>query len=211
MHILVTDRLACPRCGPGYGLVLLADELHERRVLDGGLGCPNCRDRYPIEGGFADLRPAPRSAGPEGGNPVGPLAPDDPEAALRLAAFLGVERGPGLLLLHGPSAGHAERVAAMVADIEVLAAHPDLADVPQAPGVSRIRAGHRLPLQSASLRGVLLESGRGSRLLDEAVRTLAPGARLVLLRPGADAARKVEAAGLELLLEADAAVVGVRK
>ena len=61
MHILLTDRLACPRCGPEFGLVLLAHEVRDRRVLEGDLGCPNCREAYPVREGFADLRPPPRT------------------------------------------------------------------------------------------------------------------------------------------------------
>ena len=38
MHILLTDLLFCPRCGPQHGLILLANRLEERRVLDGWLG-----------------------------------------------------------------------------------------------------------------------------------------------------------------------------
>ena len=30
MQLLLTDRLSCPRCGPGFGLILLADRLADR-------------------------------------------------------------------------------------------------------------------------------------------------------------------------------------
>ncbi|HWK89996.1 MAG TPA: Trm112 family protein, partial [Longimicrobium sp.] len=58
MHILLTDLLTCPRCGPEHGLVLLADRIEERRVVRGRLGCPNCRETYPVAGTVADLRVA---------------------------------------------------------------------------------------------------------------------------------------------------------
>lgn len=60
MQLLLTDRLTCPRCGPTFGLILLADRMSDRRVRDGRLGCPNCRDSFPIVDGFADLRAPPR-------------------------------------------------------------------------------------------------------------------------------------------------------
>ena len=66
MNIGLVDHLVCPRCGPPFGLVLLAHEVRDRRVSEGEFGCPNCRDRFPVEGGFADLRPPPRGAGPDG-------------------------------------------------------------------------------------------------------------------------------------------------
>ena len=55
MHLALTDRMICPRCGPGFGLILLAHEVRDRRILEGDLGCPNCRDQYPVRKGFADL------------------------------------------------------------------------------------------------------------------------------------------------------------
>jgi len=95
MHIALTDHLTCPVCGPEHGLILLADRIEERRVLEGTLGCPACRERYPIVGGLADLRPRP--AGPLPGPESAPtLGPQD--RAFRLAALMGVAEGPGFLL-----------------------------------------------------------------------------------------------------------------
>ena len=77
MNVALTDHLVCPRCGPPFGLVLLARDVRDRRVREGEFGCPNCRDRFPVEGGFGDLRPPPRAVvgagggwrcGPDGGN-----------------------------------------------------------------------------------------------------------------------------------------------
>ncbi len=81
MHILLTDVLSCPRCGPAHGLILLADRIAERRVLEGILGCPNCRARYAIAGGFADLR-----------RPIDEAAAQD--AAAAEAAVPGPDRAP---------------------------------------------------------------------------------------------------------------------
>ncbi len=63
MNIGLVDHLVCPRCGPPFGLVLLAHDVQDHRVRAGEFGCPNCRDRFPVEGGFADLRPPPRGVG----------------------------------------------------------------------------------------------------------------------------------------------------
>lgn len=228
MHILVTDRLACGRCGPGFGLILMADELEDRRVLAGALGCPNCRERYPIEGGFGDLRPSPRTSlgggavspddeapaeeevdGPEAGE--GERSGSEVEAALRLAAFLGVERGPGMILLVGPPARHAERIARMIDDIEVVAARPELRRAGEVAGVSRVAVASPFPFQSAAFRGVALAGETGAARVPGAIRLLVPGARLVLMAPPPGAARAMEEAGLELLLEAKQAVVAARK
>lgn len=81
MHLLLTDRLTCPRCGPTFGLILLADRMVERRVLQGTLGCPNCRDSFTVRDGFADLRAPPRGDLPEGRAGADPAArPASPQA-----------------------------------------------------------------------------------------------------------------------------------
>lgn len=69
MNVLLTDHMVCPRCGPPFGLVLVAREVADRRVRRGEFGCANCRDSFPVEDGFADMRPQPRSPAPprEGG------------------------------------------------------------------------------------------------------------------------------------------------
>src|SRR5512142_2083643 len=116
MDLRLTDLLACPRCGPPHGLVLLADRVEDRRVLEGLLGCPNCGGRYPVRAGLADLR-VPGEAGarapaatPESGSapaaagvasPVAAVAPvaesvsgaetrAGAAAATRLAALMGL-------------------------------------------------------------------------------------------------------------------------
>lgn len=69
MDVGLSDLLTCPRCGPGYGLVLLPYEASDRRVRTGVLGCANCRERYPVEEGVADLRVPRAGAGGSGGGP----------------------------------------------------------------------------------------------------------------------------------------------
>ena len=54
MYILLTDALTCPRCGPEFGLLVLADRMEERRVIEGRLGCANCRSAFPIRDAAAD-------------------------------------------------------------------------------------------------------------------------------------------------------------
>ena len=66
MNVSLTDHLVCPRCGPPFGLVLLARDVRDRRVRQGEFGCPNCRDGFPVVGGFGDLRPPPRRPEPSG-------------------------------------------------------------------------------------------------------------------------------------------------
>ncbi len=228
MHLLVTDRLSCPRCGPTFGLILMADDLRDRRVLEGALGCANCRERYPVRGGFGDLRPPPRGPLPEfgmsdsvrvggGSSPVpdAPVehstSPDDPaEAAFRLAALLGVREGPGLILLAGGWASLAGRLAARIDEIEVVALDPALHGAGEEAGVSRLTAGAGLPFFSSALRGVALEGAQLAEWEGEAIRVLAPGARLVVRDPPPGLSSRLEARGLQPLLETRRYVVAQR-
>jgi uncharacterized protein YbaR (Trm112 family) len=207
MHLLVTDRLICPRCGPEFWLVLVSKRLEARRVQDGFFGCPNCREEYPIEGGFGDLRLPPRS-----GEAAPPLSwEQDSEGALRLAALLGVRVGPGYLLLGGSCAAYAPAIAALIDEIEVLASHRGLRTAVDAPGVSRMTTSAVLPFRSHTLRAMALDGDGQEVRLGEASRTLATGGRLVLLNPSPGAPEEMRTAGFDLLLDEERAVVGVRR
>ena len=127
MHILLTDRLICPRCGPGFGLILIADRLENRRVIEGSLGCPNCRDRFPVERGFGDLRPPPRSTRSDAPDTEPPVSPP----AVEVAALLGLTEGAGNVVLIGDLAGHATELAGLVREEELA--------IERGPGVSEFR------------------------------------------------------------------------
>ncbi|HVG45212.1 MAG TPA: Trm112 family protein [Longimicrobium sp.] len=206
MHILLTDILSCPRCGPEFGLVLLADRVEERRVLEGRLGCPNCREQYPVRGGMLDAR---LSAAPpvETGGSADADTVDNAGAAVRLAALLGLADARGTVLVAGPGAALAAEVAALVPELEVVALAAEPVEGEEQPGVSRIAAGAGLPFRARTLRGVALTGGADPALLAEAVRVLQPGARLVVERAPAGAAELLSGLGAQVMLEQEGTVV----
>ncbi len=203
MHILLTDILRCPRCGPEFGLVLLAERVEERRVSAGRLGCANCREMYPVAGGEVDLR-VPGTAGlPEGGVAAGP------DEAVRLAALLGLSEAWGSVLLAGAGADLADALAALVPGVEVVHAVGRPGAGEGEGRLSRVMAGAPLPFAPGSLRGVAL--GReAAGLAEEGVRLLAPGGRLVVEGAPAGAAEGLAAAGLRLLLDQEGWLVAER-
>jgi len=207
VHLLVADRLVCPRCGPPFGLILLAERVVERRVLAGSFGCPNCRDRFAVVDGFADLRPPPRKPLPEPSTP--PPQPDSGDG-LRLAAFLGITEGPARVLLAGAASPHAASLVELVPELEVAAMDPALRAVPPRTGVSRMAAGAVLPFQSHTFQGVALAGEDGARLLAEAVRVLAHPGRIVLLDAPADLRSGMEGAGLRVVLDEGGVLVAER-
>lgn len=208
MHILLTDLLTCPRCGPDFGLILLGDRIEDRRVLEGRLGCPNCREKYAVRGGFGDLRAPPRNPLPPVVDELEPV--DDEERVIEVAALLGVREGPGHLVLVGPVGRIAPALAERIEGVEVVTVTPDLRAWDESPGVSRIAAGPGLPFQSRRVRGVLLDGPAGAPYLRDAIRVVGPGGRVAAVDAGEDVRSTLEEGGLEPVLDDRGVVVAAR-
>jgi uncharacterized protein YbaR (Trm112 family) len=204
MHILLTDVLTCPRCGPEFGLILLADRIANRRVLEGWLGCANCRERFRIEHGFADLRFD--ALEPQVHGSDSSAAAD----AMKIAALLGVTEGPGLVLVTGPGAAHAGVIADLIPGLEMIAAWAPLAAEPERAGVSRLAAARGLPIRSASMRGVALTAAPADAELAEAARVLAPRARVVVASGATEVAEQLTERGLRILAQDESTTVAER-
>lgn len=202
MHILLTDITSCPRCGPGFGLILLVEEITDRRVQHGWLGCPNCRERYRIADGVADLR--------GGGEPLEPSAAAAPGThdAARLAALAGVTHGPAYLLVAGPASAHAAALAELLPEVHVIAAAGEAGSAHT--DVTRLLVARALPFYSGRLAGVVLSGAAAAALLEEGARVLAPGGRLVLEPVPGDAADRIERAGLRMMAVAPDVAVAAR-
>lgn len=198
MNVALSDLLTCPRCGPGYGLVLLPNEVKDRRVASGLLGCANCRERYPVEGGVADLRAGPALEEMAAGGP------SSREAAVRLAALMGLAESRGTVVVAGPASVHAAELSGLVDGVEVVAV-----DGMPGPGVSPIRVSETLPLRNGAAAAVALTGSR-TALVAEAARVVGPAGRVVLEPAPAGARERVEEAGLTVVLEEDGVLVARR-
>jgi uncharacterized protein YbaR (Trm112 family) len=192
VHILLTDILTCPRCGPEFGLILLADRITERRVQEGTLGCANCRTQYPIRNGalYMDATPAALT---------GVASPD---AAVRIAALTGLTHGSRYAIMAGPAAQHAPAVAALIDGLEVIAIAEARAGAPPAEeenGVNPLGVTGVLPFTNARVTGVALTGAMADALLEEGARVLSPVGRLLLDPAPADAEERLRAAGLRVL------------
>lgn len=221
MDTALSDLLTCPRCGPGYGLVLLPTELREGRVEAGVLGCANCRERFEVARGVADLRVG------AGGGEVGESASDPGsesastpagvgdagEEAVRLAALLGLAEGGGTVVVAGPSAAVAGRIREVVEGVSVVSVVSVTGSsgigARGGVGVSRLLADVRIPLREGALRGVALTGEWASRL-EEGARLVSGAGRLVVEPAPADARERLEAVGMDVLLEQDGVVVAAR-
>lgn len=202
MHLLLTDVLTCPRCGPDVGLILRADTMSERRVREGALGCPGCRTDYPITGSVARF-------GDRG--PVAREKPSfDPEAATRIAALLGAGTPGGFVLIVGAAARAAGTIASMDIETEIVAASADAADLAVAEGVSCMTIGTALPFCSGRLRGVWLSGDAADAMLEEGARSTHALGRLVLEPATENAEERLAAAGLRIAARQGRTVLAVR-
>jgi uncharacterized protein YbaR (Trm112 family) len=225
MHLALTDRLICPRCGPEFGLVLLAHEVRERRVLEGDLGCSQCKQTYPVRGGLGDLQvlgddpeppPSEESRTPDTDPEPSPSEesrpPDtDPEEVLRLGALLGVTEGPGTLLVQGPAAGMGKALSALIGGVEVVGVHSSLVDADEEEGLSRLLLGPTIPFFPSSFIGVALSGEVGEDWVKEAARVVAPGSRVVVLNGGSETKEQLLSLGMSVLLEEEGTVVARRE
>jgi uncharacterized protein YbaR (Trm112 family) len=203
MHILLTDLLTCPRCGPNFGLIVLAERLDDRRILEGRLGCSNCRESYPVAAGVADLR-HPRSPELRAITP----APPDPERAFRAAALLGVRGANANVAILELQGTVAPEVAGIVTDVHVLGMTPETPAGAHAAGIlSRIMTGQRIPVRDRSLQGIAILGLDPADLLPEVARILRPGARVVLDPAAPGAAESLRQMDFEVQLEQDGVVV----
>lgn len=205
MHITLTDRLTCPRCGPGAGLIVLMDEVADRRVVSGSLGCPVCRERYPISGRVADLRlgdageatgPAPAGveARAEARAEVRAAADDvEPgvagaggradEAAVRVAALLGLGEGSGFVVLDGPDAlAVAARLRGLAPEYEPVVVVPEAgAAAAGASAVSALMIDAALPMADSLMRGAAyVGAAPAAERLAELVRVVRPTSRVLV-------------------------------
>jgi uncharacterized protein YbaR (Trm112 family) len=211
VQLTLTDRLTCPRCGPTFGLILLANRLVERRVHDGVLGCPNCRDSFPVVDGFTDLRAPPREALPAG--LAGTVEDADgalPTEADKVIALLGIPRGPGTAVLIGRPARHAWVLAEAIEELQVVAVDPDLKAWPDSPDVSRLACAPGLPFFSRTLRGVVIDGRLGPDMIREAARVVAPMSRVVVVGPQPGVDRALLDEGLSVLAADPETVVAAR-
>jgi uncharacterized protein YbaR (Trm112 family) len=191
MFIELTDHLRCPADHAESYLVLLPDEMQERSVRAGRMGCPVCGRTYALSDGVLDL----------GGGEVA-LPETTLLTAEALTALVGLSGPGGYMVLVGRPAAAWREVVERNRGVGLVAVNPPAA-VKDEPGISVLRSGV-LPLKSRSMRGVVLGRpfGVDAGWVREAARVVLPGLRVVGEGPVPDPSI------LELMAEAGGAWVG---
>jgi hypothetical protein len=151
-------------------LVASADELVDRHIVRGELGCPVCEARYPVREGVVDF-----AAGAS--LPGAYVAREG--MAVRAAALLGLAEPGGVVVLAGEWSAAANEMLAMTENVQLLALGYT-SGLRSGGALSLALIGDVLPLAAGSVRGIALDAAHATpSLLAGAARALAPGGRLV--------------------------------
>jgi hypothetical protein len=176
MHVDLVESLRCPRGHADGWLVASADDVIERRIARGTIGCPQCGAEWRIvDGELALDSGAPVAPGPAAAHLSGDAA-DLRADALRTSALLDLRDVHGAIALVGETARRADAIADLTG-VLVLAVNAP-------PGVarahSRLRASRGLPLGVGTLRGVQLDAAHATEAwLTSAARAVQQGGRIV--------------------------------
>ncbi len=183
----------------------MVQEVAERRVRSGWLGCSRCRHDYPVRDGEADLRVNP-GAGTERRAPF-----LDDELAVKIVALAGVAEERDYLLVDDRLAHAADRVAELAVDLEVIVTLTAPEGDGTSRGVSRLVSDVRFPVAEYRLRAVAIAPADDRELVALAARRVAPGGRLVLFDASAGDVEEAEQSGLELVAAEGGMAVAERR
>ncbi|MEM7417687.1 MAG: hypothetical protein AAF389_19520 [Gemmatimonadota bacterium] len=151
------------------------------------------------------MRPPPRRA------PVEPRPETVERSSVdRIAALLGIVRGPGTVVLVGEPAALATPLAARVDDLQTVAADSAVLARADHPNVSSITVGRVLPFFSWQLRGAVVDGRLGEALLWESARVISKGSRVVAVHAPEGTSEVLREVGLDVLAEEAGTVVAAR-
>jgi uncharacterized protein YbaR (Trm112 family) len=191
MFIELTDHLRCPADHEESYLVLLPDQVEDRSVRAGQLGCPVCGRTFAVADGVLDV----------GGAPEPPATGPGPGADA-LTALAGLSGPGGYLVVVGTPGRDWRELGERNPGVGLVLVNPP-AGVGDEPGMSVLRGGV-VPLKSRTMRGVILGEGFGGDAgwIGEAARVVLPGLRVVGQGPDPDPGR------VDLMASADGLWVG---
>lgn len=171
MFVELIDTLRCPQPHTDAWLVASSVRTVGRHIMDGALGCPECRATYPIRDGVVCFAEEDHRAA------ASDVSDDD---VLRLAAQLHLVEAPGVVLLTGLWCAYAVPLLQALPTVQLLAVNATVA-LPLDERISQVRAApDSLPFAAASARGAALDERHASAaMLEAAARVVRTGGRLV--------------------------------
>lgn len=170
MFIELVELLRCIREHDESWLVASIDELSERSIVRGRLGCPICQADYPVVEGAVDFSGA--TAAPA----LSSRSVNPEDVSLRAGAFLGLGENTGTVVLGG-SWGAGAALLQRVTNSRVFVANavPNANDV----SVGRILVDNALPFGAASCAGIALDDSFHQGVFESASRVIRPRGRMV--------------------------------
>jgi len=145
VFVELLEHLRCIGAHEPGPLVVAATRSEHRHILDGVLGCPVCGAEYPLRDGIARFG-APPAVRPQ---------PPSVEAAMRVAAFLGLTDSGGFVVLSGSWCAHVTELARLVETPLVLVNPPEGAAMEGAAAVLTVAGA--LPFAPGSARALALD------------------------------------------------------
>ncbi len=144
MHVELVELLRCVQPHEDTWLVAAVDELEDREIVRGTLGCPICHAEYPVRDRVVYFAPPEqRERAPE----------PDAQEAMRIAAALDLTDPRAIAVLHGEWGVHA-RLVRSLSPTPLIVLDPDATVVP-GDGVSVIVA-RRVPLAARSVNAAAI-------------------------------------------------------
>lgn len=168
--------LRCPGNHEQMPCVVITDEMDDRSVVRGVVGCPVCRAEHSIVAGVVEFgKETPLDVGSRSDDRIA----EDMPSADAVSALLNLAGPGGYVALIGSGSCLAEQLSEHTTGVHFIGVNP-LPDLRETPSLSLLRSPDIIPLKDGSVRGVLI--GRECvrpRWMDEAGRVLAEAGRLV--------------------------------
>jgi len=175
VYIETIDLLRCVNAHEDTWLVASFREIANRFVIEGTLGCPICSAEYEIRGGVADFTLGESIHSCDEARAA--VGHQREQLATRAGAYLDATQ-PGATILLGGLWSYAAQELAEMADVRVIGLNAP-SEVQESEKVGLIRVGERIPLAANSVQGIALDAWFPEAMVEEALRVVKPGGRLV--------------------------------
>lgn len=176
MYIELAGMLRCPGDHEYMPCIVAPDEMDDRRVARGVVGCPVCEVEHSIQEGIVGFGEDPLLAT---GSRSDDLTVEEMPSVDAVQALLNLSGPGGYVALVGSGSRLAEELAELTPGVHFIGINPP-PELRESENLSLLRSPKMIPLNDGSVRGVLLggEYVRAS-WMDEAGRILQPNGRLV--------------------------------
>lgn len=174
MFIELLDLLRCINAHEETWLVTSFNNIANRFILEGTLGCPTCSAEYRISGGIGRFGARP-AASDVPRNPMSARERED--LATRAGAFLNVTE-PGATVVLGGRWAEASQELSVMTESRIFALNA-AKHIDESEAVGLLEVNREIPLATSSVQGVAIDSSFQREILSSALKVVRPGGRIV--------------------------------